>query len=143
MILEAGERAAGAGQRAGIVAEGDRDDGAACAFRTSYAQNVLDHSVEVARLGGEPRGRVGLEHGSRQAGRAPCTTSAKALGPEWEGPHAHHGHGVPAERVGERESVSCTPLGAHHYEIEPVTAEAILVIIADSRSAPQATGREA
>ena len=59
----------------------------------------------------------------------------KALGPEYEGPHALTG--MEFLRVqGEREAITHI-VGAHHYEIEPVTSEAVLVIIADSISAAQ------
>ncbi len=63
----------------------------------------------------------------------------KALGPEWEGPHALTGMDY-LKTFSERESV-LHAVGAHHHEIEPVTAEAILVIIADSISAARPGAR--
>ena len=107
-------------------------------FRTSYAQNVLDHSVEVARLAENLSAEMGLN--TEVAKRAGLLHDiGKALGPEWEGPHAITGMEY-LRTIGERESV-LHAVGAHHFEIEPTSAEAILVIISDSISAARPGAR--
>jgi ribonucrease Y len=63
----------------------------------------------------------------------------KALGPEWEGPHAITGMEY-LRSLDEKEHV-LNAVGAHHYEIEPSSPEAILVIIADTISAARPGAR--
>jgi ribonuclease Y len=107
-------------------------------FRTSYAQNVLDHSVEVARMAENLAYELGLN--AEVAKRAGLLHDiGKALGPEYEGPHALTGMEF-LRAVGEREAINHI-VGAHHYEIEPTSPEAVLVIIADSISAARPGAR--
>ena len=137
MILEAGERAAERANVSGLAPKVIETMGR-LRFRTSYAQNVLDHSVEVARLAENLAAEMGLN--AEVAKRAGLLHDiGKALGPEWEGPHAITGMEF-LRTIGERESV-LHAVGAHHNEIEPCTAEAILVIIADSISAARPGAR--
>jgi ribonuclease Y len=137
MILEAGERAAERANVPGLAPKVIETMGR-LRFRTSYAQNVLDHSVEVARLAENLAAEMGLN--TEVAKRAGLLHDiGKALGPEWEGPHAITGMEY-LRTIGERESV-LHAVGAHHNEIEPGTAEAILVIIADSISAARPGAR--
>ena len=137
MILEAGERAMERANVVGLPAKVIETMGR-LRFRTSYAQNVLDHSVEVARLAESLAAELGLN--TEIAKRAGLLHDiGKALGPEWEGPHALTGMEY-LRTVGEKESV-LHAVGAHHNEIEPTTAEAILVIIADSISAARPGAR--
>ena len=137
MILEAGERAMERANVPGLSPKVIETMGR-LRFRTSYAQNVLDHSVEVARLAENLAAEMGLN--TEVAKRAGLLHDiGKALGPEWEGPHALTGMEY-LRSIGERESV-LHAVGAHHNEIEPVTAEAILVIIADSISAARPGAR--
>ncbi len=137
MILEAGERAVERANVSGLPPKVIETMGR-LRFRTSYAQNVLDHSVEVARLAENLAAELGLN--TEVAKRAGLLHDiGKALGPEWEGPHAITGMEY-LRTVGERESV-LHAVGAHHHEIEPTTAEAILVIIADSISAARPGAR--
>lgn len=137
MILEAGERAVERANVPGLSPKVIETMGR-LRFRTSYAQNVLDHSVEVARLAENLAAEMGLN--TEVAKRAGLLHDiGKALGPEWEGPHALTGMQY-LRTTGERESV-LHAVGAHHNEIEPTTAEAILVIIADSISAARPGAR--
>jgi ribonuclease Y len=137
MILEAGERAVERANVPGLSPKVIETMGR-LRFRTSYAQNVLDHSVEVARLAENLAAEMGLN--TEVAKRAGLLHDiGKALGPEWEGPHALTGMQY-LKTTGERESV-LHAVGAHHNEIEPTTAEAILVIIADSISAARPGAR--
>jgi ribonuclease Y len=107
-------------------------------FRTSYGQNVLDHSVEVAQIAGIIAAEVGAN--VRVARRASMLHDiGKALGSEWSGPHALAGMEFLKQR-GEPHTV-LNAVGAHHYEIEPESAEAHLVIIADTLSASRPGAR--
>jgi ribonuclease Y len=137
VILEAGERAA---ERANVTQLPPRviEMMGRLRFRTSYAQNVLDHSVEVARLAEGLAHELGLN--AEIAKRSAFLHDiGKALGPEFEGPHALTGMEF-LRTAGERESI-LHAVGAHHYEIEPTSPEAILVIIADSISAARPGAR--
>lgn len=136
-VLEAGEDAADRAGVSGISAGTLRTLGR-LRFRASYAQNVLDHSVEVAELckllaqelgfNVEVAKRAGLLH-----------DIGKALGPEWEGPHAVAGMNYLQEN-GEV-AVITHAVGAHHYEIQPETPEAQIVIVADAISASRPGAR--
>ena len=107
-------------------------------FRTSYAQNVLDHSVEVARLAAALAHELGLN--AEIAKRAGFLHDVgKALGPGWEGPHALTGMEF-LRSMGEKEPI-LHAVGAHHHEIEPATPEAILVVLADTISASRPGAR--
>jgi ribonuclease Y len=137
MIQEAGERAA---ERANVLGLPPKvvETMGRLRFRTSYAQNVLDHSVEVARLAENLAHELGLN--AEVAKRAGFLHDiGKALGPEYEGPHALTGMEY-LKGQNEKESV-LHAVGAHHYEIEPETPEAVLVIIADSISAARPGAR--
>ncbi|MFW5696931.1 MAG: ribonuclease Y [Fimbriimonadaceae bacterium] len=107
-------------------------------FRTSYGQNMLDHSVEVAQISGIIAAEVGAN--VRVARRASLLHDiGKVLGSEWHGPHALAGMEF-LKQKGEPQSV-LNAVGAHHYEIEPESAEAHLVIIADTLSASRPGAR--
>ncbi len=137
MILEAGERAV---ERANVTGVSPKivETMGKLRFRTSYAQNVLDHSVEVARLAENLAAEMGLNvEVARRAGF--LHDIGKALGPEYEGPHALTGMEF-LKAQGEKEAI-LHAVGAHHYEIEPTTPEAMLVIIADSVSAARPGAR--
>lgn len=136
-VREAGERAA---ERANVVGLSHSviDTMGKLRFRTSYAQNVLDHSVEVSRLAGNLAAELGLNvEVAKRAGL--LHDIGKALGAEYEGPHALTGMEYLREH-GEKEAILIA-VGAHHFEIEPTTAEAMLVIIADTVSAARPGAR--
>jgi ribonuclease Y len=136
-IREAGERAA---ERANVHSLPPRviETMGRLRFRTSYAQNVLDHSVEVSRLCVMLASELGLNvEVAKRAGF--LHDIGKALGPEWEGPHAITGMEF-LRGTGEKDSVLLA-VGAHHHEIEPTSAESVLVIVADSISAARPGAR--
>jgi len=136
-IKEAGTRAA---ERAGVndLSAKTIEILGKLRFRSSYGQNVLDHSVEVSKFCVSLAADFGLnEDVARRAGF--LHDIGKALGPEWEGPHALTGMEF-LKSQGESEAVLLA-VGAHHYDIEPSSAEAILVIICDTISASRPGAR--
>jgi ribonuclease Y len=100
-------------------------------FRTSYGQNVLDHSVEVSRLAGMMADELGAS--PKTARRAALLHDiGKAVTHEIEGPHALVG-GELARKHGESEAVAHA-MEAHHNEVDPQTIEAVIVQAADALS---------
>ncbi len=100
-------------------------------FRTSYGQNVLAHSIEVAQLAAMMADELGAS--PRVARRAALLHDiGKSVTHEVEGPHALVG-GQLARRYGEEEAVAHA-MEAHHNEVEPETIEAVLVQAADALS---------
>ena len=100
-------------------------------FRTSYGQNVLMHSLEVAHLAGLMANELGVN--AKLAKRAGLLHDlGKAVDHEVEGSHAMIGGNL-ARRYGESEAVAHI-VEAHHYEIEPNTVEAVLVAAGDAVS---------
>lgn len=100
-------------------------------FRTSYGQNVLAHSVEVARLAAMMAAELGAS--PKTARRAALLHDVgKAVTHEIEGPHALVG-GELARKYGEAEAVAHA-MEAHHNEVEPQTVEAVIVQAADALS---------
>jgi ribonuclease Y len=99
---------------------------------------VLDHSVEVADLCALFAQELGLNVDvARRAGL--LHDIGKALGPEWEGPHAIAGMNYLKDK-GEIDAVTLA-VGAHHNEIDPTTPEAQIVIVADAISASRPGAR--
>jgi ribonucrease Y len=100
-------------------------------FRTSYGQNVLAHSVEVASLAAMMADELGAS--AKTARRAALLHDiGKAVTHEIEGPHALVG-GDLARKYGESEAVAHA-MEAHHNEVEPQTVEAVIVQAADALS---------
>jgi ribonuclease Y len=100
-------------------------------FRTSYGQNVLAHSVEVAQLAAMMAEELGAS--AKTARRAALLHDiGKAVTHEIEGPHALVG-GELARKHGESEAVAHA-MEAHHNEVEPQTIEAVIVQAADALS---------
>jgi ribonuclease Y len=107
-------------------------------FRTSYGQNVLKHSLEVAYLSGVMAAELGVDvKTARRAGL--LHDLGKAIDHEIEGPHATIGADL-ARRLGEnKEIVHC--IEAHHADVEPSTVEAVIVQAADAISAARPGAR--
>ncbi|MDQ6835779.1 MAG: ribonuclease Y [Actinomycetota bacterium] len=100
-------------------------------FRTSYGQNVLAHSIEVAHLAAMMAQELGAS--AKTARRAALLHDiGKSVTHEIEGPHALVG-GDLARKHGETEAVAHA-MEAHHNEVEPQTIEAVIVQAADALS---------
>jgi ribonuclease Y len=100
-------------------------------FRTSYGQNVLAHSIEVAQLAAMMAHELGAS--AKTARRAALLHDiGKAVTHEIEGPHALVG-GDLARKYGESAAVAHA-MEAHHNEVEPQTIEAVIVQAADALS---------
>jgi ribonuclease Y len=107
-------------------------------YRTSYGQNVLKHTLEVVHLAGIMASE--LQASVRTAKRAALLHDiGKALTHEVEGSHALLSAQY-ARRYGESPAV-VHAIEAHHYEVEPQTVEAVLVIAADAISASRPGAR--
>ncbi|HEX3455397.1 MAG TPA: ribonuclease Y [Gaiellaceae bacterium] len=107
-------------------------------FRTSYGQNVLKHTLEVVHLAGIMASELGAS--GKTAKRAALLHDlGKALSHEEEGSHALISARY-AKRYGESDGV-VHAIEAHHYEVQPQTVEAVLVITADAISASRPGAR--
>jgi len=100
-------------------------------FRTSYAQNVLQHSIEVAFLCGVMASELGVN--VKVAKRAGLLHDVgKAVDHEVEGPHAIIGADL-ARKYGESQDI-VHAIAAHHEDVKPDTVMAVLVQAADALS---------
>jgi ribonuclease Y len=107
-------------------------------YRTSYGQNVLKHTLEVVQLAGVMAAE--LEASVKTTKRAALLHDlGKAVTHEVEGSHAQISTQL-ARRYGESPAV-CHAIEAHHYEVEPQTVEAVLLIAADAISASRPGAR--
>ncbi|MGD9073850.1 MAG: ribonuclease Y, partial [Desulfobacteraceae bacterium] len=108
-------------------------------YRSSYAQNVLQHSKEVSFICGVMASELGLN--IRRAKRAGLLHDiGKAVDHEVEGPHALIGADL-AKRFGESNEV-VHAVAAHHEEIPPESVLAILVQAADTLSGARPGARQ-
>jgi ribonuclease Y len=107
-------------------------------FRTSYGQNVLKHTLEVVHLAGIMASELGASVKTTKRA-ALLHDLGKALTHEEEGSHALISARY-AKRYGESDGV-VHAIEAHHYEVQPQTVEAVLVITADAISASRPGAR--
>ncbi len=108
-------------------------------YRTSFSQNVLQHSMEVAFLCGVMAAELGLDE--KEAKRAGLLHDiGKAVDHEIEGPHAMIGADL-AKKHGEHKAI-VHAIAAHHEDVAPETILANLVQAADSLSGARPGARK-
>ena len=107
-------------------------------YRTSYGQNVLNHSVETARIASLLAAELGGDVPSARKGGL-LHDIGKAIDHEVEGPHAQIGGDI-AKRYGVPPHI-VNAIAAHHQEVEQLSAEATVVQVADAISASRPGAR--
>ncbi len=107
-------------------------------FRTSYGQNVLVHSKEVAAIAGILAAEIGAD---RNLAKRAAVLHDIGKGAETDSDQNHAEVGMDlVRRMGEDPRV-INAVGAHHNDIEPASIEAVIVQIADAISAARPGAR--
>jgi ribonuclease Y len=107
-------------------------------YRTSYGQNVLAHSKEVAVIAGMLAAEIGV---NREIAKRGALLHDIGKGIETDGDQNHAEIGMElARKLGEDPRI-VNAIGAHHNDVEPICAESVLVQIADAISAARPGAR--
>ena len=107
-------------------------------FRTSYGQNVLLHSIEMAHIAGMIAEEIGADVNVAKTATL-LHDMGKAVTHKIEGKHAEIGAEL-AKKFGMKDEV-VHAIAAHHEDIEPTTPEALIVKIVDAISAARPGAR--
>ncbi|MCI6478944.1 MAG: ribonuclease Y [Candidatus Treponema excrementipullorum] len=107
-------------------------------FRTSYGQNVLYHSKEVALIAGMLAGELGA---NRELAKRAALLHDIGKGAESDSDQNHAEIGMDMARKMGEHPIVVNAVGSHHYDIEPNSIESIIVQIADAISAARPGAR--
>ena len=107
-------------------------------FRTSYGQNVLNHSKEVAIIAGMLAAEIGA---NRELAKRAAVLHNIGKGAENDSDQNHAEVGMDMARKMNEDAKVVNAVGAHHNDIEPTSIEAIIVQIADAISAARPGAR--